>query len=170
MKKPRSLWKTLGSKSVYENPYFKVREDQVARPNGTRGKYFVIETKPSVFTVALTPENEVYLIGIHRYTTKQYSTEVPGGSTDGQKPLQAAKRELWEETGLKARQWKKIGEFQVWNGPAEEIACVFLATGLTETGCNKMLDEGIAEVFVSVLTTRAPCWLAFKPACPPPCH
>lgn len=103
-------------------------------------------TNPSVFVVAMTEMREIYLIKQYRYPTKNYSWELPAGGTDGQNPLKAAKRELWEETGLIANKWKKIGRLNPWNGMAGEVMHIFLVQGLVQTGRNKRKEEGILEM------------------------
>jgi 8-oxo-dGTP pyrophosphatase MutT (NUDIX family) len=140
MKNP---WKTLGTKIVYQNPWIKVREDQVIKPDGTRGIYGVVDLHDTVFIVALTPEEEIYLIRQFRYTTKIYSWEIPAGSSDGQSLLKAAKRELKEESGLVAKRWEKVGKFQSMNGVGTEIGWVFIAQDLSQTGDNHQAVEAI---------------------------
>lgn len=139
-------WKTLKSQVPYKNQWFIVRENKVVKPNGEKGVYFYVETKPSVFIVALTEKEEVYLIKLWRYPTRQLSTELPGGNTDGMSPLMAAKKELWEETGIKAGKWIKLGRYQVWNGAASELAYTFIARDLKQTGTNQADEEGISDI------------------------
>ncbi len=143
MKNP---WKTISSKIVYQNPWIKVREDKIIHPDGKKGTYGVVESPPSVFMVALTEEQEVYLVKQYRYTTGIFSWELPGGNTNNQAPLIAAKRELKEETGLEAKSWKELGKFQSMNGVSSEIGYAFLAQDLTQTSSNKMEEEGIKEL------------------------
>jgi 8-oxo-dGTP pyrophosphatase MutT (NUDIX family) len=140
----KNPWKTLSSKVAYKNPYFSVSEHEVIRPGGEKGTYHVVRTNPAVFIVALTPKREIFLIGLHRYTTNKFSWEIPGGGAGKQKPLLAAKRELKEETGLVAKTWKKLGTFQSFNGLADEISHTFLATNLTQTTEHAQEEEGIS--------------------------
>lgn len=139
-------WKMISSKLVYENPWFKVREDQVEKPGNRTGIYGVVDTPPSVFIIALTEENEIYLTGLYRYPTGKYGLEVPAGGSDNEDLLQAAKRELLEEVGLKAKKWEKVGEFTPWNGISSEVSHVYLAEGLEETGGEIDPHEGILEI------------------------
>lgn len=143
MKNP---WKKLSSKIVHQNPWFYVRKDAVIRPSGKRGEYNVVVTPKSVFIVAINEKKEVYLVGMFRYTTGMYSLEIPAGSSDGERPLLAAKRELKEEAGLTAKSWKLIGTFQVANGLLSEMGYVYLAQKLTEVPENEQSEEGIEEV------------------------
>ena len=139
-------WKKLSSKMVYENPWFSVREDQVEKPGNRTGVYGVVETHPSVFIVAINDQEEVYLVGLFRYPVSQYSLEIPAGSSDGEDLLEAAKRELLEEAGLKANRWERIGSFIPLNGIANEISNIFMARDLEETGSELDPNEGIMEV------------------------
>lgn len=142
----KNPWKKLSSKLVYKNDWFSVREDQVEKPGNRTGIYGVLDTNPSVFIVALNENNEVYLEGLFRYPTEKYGLEVPAGGSDKQDLLEAAKRELLEETGLEAGSWKEIGKFSPLNGIASEVSHVFLARDLEETGRELDPNEGIIEI------------------------
>ncbi len=146
MQNNKNPWKQLSSKIVYENPWFKVREDQVEKPGNRTGIYGVVLNPPTVFTVALNKDDEVYLIGMFRYPTGKYGLELPAGGSDNQNLLEAAKRELLEETGIKAKTWEKAGEFTPWNGISDEVSHVFIARDIEETGSELDPNEGIMEV------------------------
>lgn len=139
-------WKTISSKIVYENPWFKVREDETEKPGNRTGVYGVVLTPPTVFTVALNEKDEIYLIGMFRYPTGKYGLELPAGGSDNQDLLEAAKRELVEETGVKAKTWEKAGEFTPWNGISDEVSHVFIARDVEETDNQIDPNEGILEV------------------------
>jgi 8-oxo-dGTP pyrophosphatase MutT (NUDIX family) len=139
-------WKKLNSKVVHKNPWFYVRQDRVIRPDGLEGDYNVVVTPGAVFVVALDEDQNVYLIGQYRYPTDQYSIEIPAGSHEGKDSLEAAKRELQEETGLIAKHWKELGTFQTANGLLSEKCKVYLATGLEQTEPSGQEEEGIDQV------------------------
>ena len=123
-------WPVRATTVVYENPWIRVREDAVTRPDGTDGIYGVVELqRPAVFVVALTEADEVVLVTVDRHTVGT-SVEVPAGGTDGEDPLVAARRELAEETGLVARDWREIGTMNALNGVCRAPEVVYLATGL----------------------------------------
>lgn len=128
-------WKTSSSRTIYQNPWIRVREDQVIRPDGQPGIYGVVETRIATAVVALTENQEIYLVGQYRYPTDRYSWEViEGGNDEGEPPLAAAKRELKEEAGLLAKNWRPLGEeVQVSNCISAEIGLCFLAQDLKET-------------------------------------
>jgi 8-oxo-dGTP pyrophosphatase MutT (NUDIX family) len=138
--------KKLSSKLAYQNPYYKVWEDDIIRPTGKPGKYYWIQAHPAVFVVPVTEKMETYLVGQYRYPVKTHCLEVVAGGSEGKNLLKTAKRELWEETGLVAKKWKKVGMFCPWNGITSEVDYVYLASGLTQTGHNEQAEEGIDQV------------------------
>jgi len=129
----RGPWQVLGSRQVYENAWIRVREDDVIRPDGQPGIYGVVEFQGlAVAIVALTEDEQVYLVGQYRYPTNTYSWEVVEGTSEaGEEALTAAKRELSEETGLKASEWLALGHCQFSNSSTDQVGYLYLARGLT---------------------------------------
>jgi 8-oxo-dGTP pyrophosphatase MutT (NUDIX family) len=124
-------WRMLDSRRVYENPWISVREDSVIRPDGEQGIYGVVHYKNTAVGVVPVEDDHVYLVGQYRYPLERYSWEIPeGGCPEGEETLEAARRELKEETGLEARSWSKLGEAFLSNSVADEHAVWFLATDL----------------------------------------
>ena len=126
-------WQTLGSRIVYQNPWLRLREDQVIRPDGKKGIYGVVEMRPSVGIVALNAADEVALVGQWRYAHHKFSWEIPTGGSSGEDAaiIEAAKRELEEETGLQAARWTSLGRIDNSNGVTTDVAHLYLARGLT---------------------------------------
>lgn len=127
-------WKTLSTRIVYENPWIRVREDQVLRPDGKQGIYGVVECATATGVVALSESNEVYLVGQYRYPINLYSWEiVEGAAEQGEDPRSAVARELREEAGLVATELIQLGpQFYLSNCHSSEVAVIFLARGLTQ--------------------------------------
>ena len=132
MHTPSNPWKTLGSRTVYENAWIRLREDAVLRPDGREGIYSVVELRASVGVVAVNDNREIALVGQWRYPLGRYSWEIPrGGSLPGESDVQkTAERELREETGVEAQTWRRLGAVDVNNGVTTDVEHLFLATGL----------------------------------------
>ncbi|HEU5483562.1 MAG TPA: NUDIX hydrolase, partial [Microlunatus sp.] len=140
-------WQTLRSRTAYENPWIRVREDAVLRPDGTPGVYGVVEVRaPAVFVVPVTEASEFVLVSVDRYSLGASSLEVPAGGTDGEDVLVAAARELREETGLAARSLVELGPVHSLNGVADAPGRVVLATELEPVGGAEQAAEGITGV------------------------
>lgn len=130
MKNP---WKTLSKETAYENPWISVSHRDVLTPAGTPGIYGVVHFKNlAIGIVPLDQQLNTWLVGQYRYTLDDYSWEIPeGGCPLGTDPLDTAKRELIEETGIRAQQWEKILDFHTSNSVTDEAGIAYLATGLT---------------------------------------
>jgi len=128
----KNPWTLIDSKVEYDNPWIKVEEHQVIKPRGGEGIYGVVHFKnTAIGIVALDEEDHIWLVGQYRYPLKKYSWEIPeGGGPLEEDSLTAAKRELWEETGLIAADWKVLLEMDLSNSVSDEHSRVFLATGL----------------------------------------
>ncbi|WP_430647620.1 NUDIX domain-containing protein [Agromyces sp. GXS1127] len=141
-------WPIRSQRTVYENPWIRVVEDDVIRPDGSEGIYGVVEMQqPAVFVVAMTDADEVLLVTVDRHTVGR-SIEVPAGGSDGEDPLVAARRELLEETGFEADEWREIGAMSALNGICRAPESVWLATGLRPAPghAHGQVEEGIHEV------------------------
>lgn len=140
-------WRQLTTRTAYENPWIRVVEDQVVRPDGTDGIYGVVEIRnTAVVVVALDEQDRVLLLDVDRYTVG-LSIEVPAGGSDGEDPLVGAQRELLEETGFEASEWTQIGQLNALNGICRADAVVFLARDLHKTAeGHDQVAEGISLV------------------------
>jgi len=128
----RGPWQTINRRIAYRNPWITVREDTVIRPDGLPGIYGVLECPLAVAIVALTNDQQVYVIGQYRYAIDRYSWEIPAGSANpGEGALMAAQRELREETGIVADRWTSLGHAYLSNSFTDQRMEFFLAEGLT---------------------------------------
>ncbi len=142
-------WKTLGHRWIYTNPWLRVREDSVVRPDGTIGIYSVVVMRPSVGVVALDSSRNVALVEQWRYTLERLSLEIPtGGSEEFDKNLeQAARRELFEETGLSGGSWSSLGKIDNSSGITNEVAHLFLASEVIQNAYEPQLNEPVSLVW-----------------------
>jgi 8-oxo-dGTP pyrophosphatase MutT (NUDIX family) len=130
---PSNPWTTLSSRLVYENPWIRVREDQVLRPDGKPGIYGVVHFKNrAVGVLPVDEEGAVWLVGQYRYPLHAYSWEIPeGGCPEAETPEDTARRELREETGLSAGKLELIATAHLSNSVSDEVGYIYRATELT---------------------------------------
>lgn len=127
-------WSRLSRKLAYENAWIQVFHDEVLRPDGKPGIYGVMHPRThAVGVVALDERDRVLLVGQYRYTLDRYSWEIPeGGVPFDEDPLEGARRELREETGIEAVNWRELGRVHLSNSITDEAGVAYLATGLSD--------------------------------------
>jgi len=140
-------WQTKSSKIVYENPWLFVREDEVINPNGKDGLYGVVESKSDgVFVVPVDTEGNSYIIKQEHYTTREMAWQCVAGRTDGEAAEVAARRELLEEAGLRAKTIIPLSVVRSASGIATFRGTICLARDLEADAHFIDKDEGIAEI------------------------
>ena len=127
-------WGIRTAKTVYRNPWITVREYQATAPTGAPALYGVVNFQN--YALAILPvhdDGSITLVVQHRFALADYSWEIPeGGGPMGEAPLTGAKRELREETGLVAADWREVLRLQLSNSVTDETAVGFIATGLSQ--------------------------------------
>src|SRR5664279_960371 len=134
MNQQENPWKILDQKDVYDNPWIRLTEFQVINPSGGRGIYGKVHYKNvAVGILPIDADGNTWLIGQYRFPLNLYSWEIPeGGGGMEEDPLDAAKRELLEETGLVATEWSEILTMHLSNSVSDEKAIIYLARNLDQ--------------------------------------
>jgi len=126
-------WITKTRRNAFKNSWFEVEEHDVVRPDGSDGYYGVIRiARLAVGVLPIDAEGHVHLVGQWRYPLGRYSWEMPeGGADPGESAEACARRELAEETGLRAGRLTEILRMDLSNSLTDEQAVLFVATDLS---------------------------------------
>jgi ADP-ribose pyrophosphatase len=134
----------ISSKRLLKTSIFKVTMDQAVDPEGFEIKRAIIQHRGSAVMMAVDEERRMLLVKQYRLPARSYMWELPAGRMDaGETALQAARRELREETGYRATSWRKLAHFYVSPGFLAETMTIYLATGLHAGEVEFMEDERI---------------------------
>lgn len=127
-------WKKKSSKEIYDNPWVRVVEDQVIRPNNTPGIYGHVHfMNKAIGILPIDEKHNTWLVGQYRYTLNEFSWEIPtGGVPFAEDTLEGAKRELKEETGLLAKKITKLLKIHTSNSVTDEYGYIFIAEDLVQ--------------------------------------
>ena len=144
-------WRVRAVDIAFENPWIRIDDHDVVKPNGAPGAYGVVHFKNlAIGVLPIDAEGNVWLVGQHRFPSDRYSWELPeGGGPLSDDPLRSAQRELKEETGLIAANWAPICGFDVSNSVTDERAVCYYAWGLTEGEASPDPTEDLAVKKIS---------------------
>jgi len=126
-------WVRGTGREVYDNPWIRVTEFGAVAPTGAPAQYGLVQFKNQALAILpLFDDGTTVLVGQHRLPAGDYSWEIPeGGGPLGTDPLEGAKRELEEETGLQAAEWREVMRAQLSNSVTDEHMVGYIATGLS---------------------------------------
>ena len=136
-------WKIIDKKEIYNNPWIQVTEYDVLNAAGNKGIYGKIHFKNlAIGIIPLDNDYNTWLVGQYRFPLNVYSWEIPeGGGKIGIEPLESAKRELLEETGITANKWTEILTMHLSNSVSDEKGIIFIAQDLTIGNAEPDEDE-----------------------------
>ena len=145
--KQRGPWRTVKEELRYETPWIAVNHHDIIDPSGRNGIYGVVHFKNlAIGIVPLDEEGNTWIVGQHRYPVDAYSWEIPeGGGRRDIPPLDSAKRELREETGIEAQRWTEILRMDLSNSASDEHAIIYLAQDLSFHAPQPDHDEELAQ-------------------------
>lgn len=130
----KNPWKKLETEQIYDNDWITLSEHQVLNAANQEGIYGEVHFKNlAIGILPLTADGYTYLVGQYRFPLDAYSWEIPmGGGPLDCSPLLSAQRELKEETGLLAQDWKQIATIHTSNSVCDEVGYIYIAQGLRQ--------------------------------------
>ncbi len=150
----KPLWKVLKDKKVYETPIFSLNE-KVVKPDGneTPASFYVLNAPEWINVIALTAEKEIVLVEQYRHGIHESTLEIPGGMVDkGESPIEAAKRELLEETGFSSTEWKMMGKTSSNPAIMSNFTHLYIAENCIKT--DEISLDGHEDIEVHVLPLK----------------
>ena len=147
-------WRPGVARLAFESAWIRVTDQEVTAPTGRPARYGLVHFKNlAVAVLPIHDDGTVTLVGQHRFPLADYSWEIPeGGAPLDEDPLEGAKRELAEETGLAAADWREVLRTQLSNSVTDERMIGYLALGLAETAT----DTRDADETEAIVLVRAP--------------
>lgn len=147
--------KTIATKKIYDGKIISVQVDDVELPNGHTAKREIVKHQGAVAVMPITKDGKLIVVRQFRKPLERSIVEIPAGKLErGEDPLECAKRELEEETGFKAKEYKHISSFYTSPGFADELLHLYMATGLVEGECKPDEDEFVEVMYVTLEEAR----------------
>lgn len=143
--------KTISRESIFKGHVFEVEVQEVSLPNGNQSQRELVHHNGAVAVIAFTPENKLILVRQYRKALEKAIAEIPAGKLEpGEDPLDSAKRELAEETGITAGKWSKLISFYTSPGFANELVHLYLAEELSQGDAHPDDDEFVERLDVTM--------------------
>jgi ADP-ribose pyrophosphatase len=141
-------WEQLGSERLLTNRYFSLRSDRLRLPDGgIKDPYYIIERPDAAIIVPITAGGEVVLVRQYRPPLQMMELAPPAGLVEeGERPEEAARRELAEETGYTGGEWEQLGSLASSPSLKDNWAHLFLARGVEETAPPDPDEHELVEV------------------------
>ncbi len=147
--KKRGPWKVKSGRTVYKNPWMTVREDSVIDPGGRPSVFGVVTIQSGVSVIPIDEQGNIYLAKEYQYAIGKIDiTAVSGGMEKGESVLASAKRELREETGLRAKKWTYLGVVDPFTSKVFSRTYMYLAEGLSQGKADLEAQETLTVVKV----------------------
>lgn len=144
--------KLLNRKRVYDGRVFNLIVDEVEYPSGNRSVREVAEHPGGAVAVALLPDRQLIMVRQHRYPIDRVELELPAGKLNpGEDPLVCVARELEEETGYVAGDWKKLTAIYTTPGFCSEQLHIYLSTDVHTSPRGQSLEEGEQSMTVEII-------------------
>jgi len=146
----KKKYKTLSSKIVHTNPFYKVEKNKIVLSNGERGEYFIVKKGDAVCIVPIK-NGKIVFVNQYRYVFDDWFLELPMGGAEKNKIKKRALKELHEEVGYKTDNIQQIGQFSSINGLMDEYMHVFVARDLEFIGQKlESSEEGMEVVEIEI--------------------
>ena len=151
--------KFLSSEEIYPGKIIRVEKWRVELPNGDAALREIVRHNGASAIVPVDDQGMVTLVRQYRAAIGQCTWEIPAGKLDSpsEDPFAAAKRELEEETGLRAEEWRKLTTIYTTPGFCNEQIAIYLATGLSQANAHPDEDEFLGVTRMKLSEAVALC-------------
>lgn len=147
-------FETITSEQIYKGRAFNVRSDQVRLPNGRVTHLDIVEHVGAVTLIPIDEQGRILFVRQYRHAAGRLLLELPAGTLEeDEPPVECARREIREETGMAAESLEKVGEFFLAPGYSTEYMYVYIATGLHHDPLPGDQDEILSLVPLNIEKT-----------------